>query len=69
MMSFGWRPMMSCYASQDRLDAGQTTSAQAAAAETQAAVAATPCAQSPTWFYALLGVAAFAGIANGRKKR
>lgn len=68
MMSFGWRPMMSCYASQARLDSGQITSAQAAAENTAVAVAATPCAQSPTWFYALLGIAAFAGIAHGKKK-
>lgn len=69
MMSFGWRPMMSCYASQDRADSGQTTSAQMAVQQSAAAVAAAPCAQSPTWFYALLGVAAFAGIANGSRKK
>lgn len=61
MMSFGWRPMMSCYAADD-----QAVVAAVAPAEKTAAPA---CSQSPTWFYAALAIAAAAGIAHKGGKR
>ena len=62
MMSFGWRPMMSCYVGNDK--AGQATSTQQAV---EAATAAAVC-PSPTWFYTLLAIAAGLGIMKGGKR-
>ncbi len=61
MMSFGWRPMLSCYASPEQIAAGITTS-------TQQQVQAQAC-KTATWFYALLSIAAVAGLAHGGSKK
>jgi hypothetical protein len=55
MMSFGWRPQMSCYASQNQVNQGLTTTQQQASCPT------------PTWFYLGLALAAFLGISKGGK--
>lgn len=84
MMSFGWRPTMSCYAGSGkvRTSTQQAVETAAAAVSTgqaspdqhaliQAAAAGdvtiTTC-PSPTWFYALLTIAAFTGIMKGKKR-
>lgn len=82
-MSFGWRPMLSCYASQNKV----TTSTQQAVEQASAAVSngqATPAqaslvqaasngnvviaCPSPSWFYAGLAIAAAAGLFSRRKR-
>lgn len=79
MMSFGWRPMLSCYASQSKAFSGQTSSTQQAvemavnasaagvASPSQTAIAAAAC-PSPGWFYAGLAIAAFLGITRGKRR-
>ncbi len=69
MMSFGWRPMLSCYATQeDQLSGNTTSSQQVADAQQTAAVQASSCAATPTWFFTLLAIAAGAGLMNGGRK-
>ena len=58
MMSFGWRPMLSCYASQAAQQAGATTGAGQAAEQT---------CPTANWFYVLLAAAAITGLAKGSK--
>jgi hypothetical protein len=79
MMSFGWRPMLSCYASQAKAFSGQTSSTQQAveaavnataagvATPDQSAIAQAVC-PSPSWFYAGLAIATFLGL-TARGKR
>jgi len=64
MMSFGWRPMMSCYASMEAQQAGLTTSTQQALEQQGAS-----CPSSPTWWYAALAIAAAAGLARGSGRK
>ena len=77
MMSFGWRPMLSCYASNPKTATGQNTASQQAIDQATNAVAAgvaTPDQQaiasvscpSPTWFYTLLVIGVAAGLMKGR---
>ncbi len=75
MMSFGWRPMLSCYAADAKAAQGATSSSQQEveqAANAVAAGVATPMQQAiaqgvcptPTWFYVGMAAAAFFGLSR-----
>lgn len=67
MMAFGWRPMMSCYAGVPKGQQDQpSTPATVGSAQSPTMPPAAPC-PSANWFYWGLGLAAFLGIAGGRK--
>ena len=65
MMTFGWRPIESCYAGNSTGSDGTTTAAGVSAGVAGSDGGSSACASTPWWFYIALGLA----VMSGNKKR
>lgn len=70
MMSFGWRPLMSCYTSAGKGSQDQPTTVATSTGDqaqmAMASVAAPTCAAPQSWFYIALATAGVLAMAGRR---